>query len=905
MVTKSAVIGIDLGTADSYVAFVGKGIVDVVQNEVSKRATPTLVGFTDRERLLGDSALAQIKSNAKNTCRNFKHLLGRKLEAPDLQKETFWSTSRLADAEDGSPGYDVTFKGEQRVFSATQVSAMFLTKLREITEKWCQAKVADVVISVPSYFADVQRQAVMDAAKIAGLSVLRIMNEHTATALAYGIYRSNDFDPEKPMTVAFCSMGHALFSVAIVQFVRGKLTVLYEKSALVGGRDMDELLIREFAAQFQKKHGCDPLSSKKAAFKLEDAVTKTKKILSANWEAGCTVECLMEDEDFSSQITRADFEKMCEPAMAKVKGILEEVVAESKVPLESIDSVEIVGGSSRVPWVKKVCSEAFGGKDLSTTMNQEESVARGCALQAAILSPLYKVREFKVEDSSPFPVSIGWQGSAADAAAAKEEDGDTPMGGGADVAGEGEFKTATVFPPHSVMNVVKLLTFWRANPFDIKAEFAEGAPLLPLTPKELGTFRVELPPQDEPKKVKVKAKLTLHGTFSIETAQLVEEEEYEETVKEKRELPPDPEEAEKEGEEAEGPKEEADGDSPMAEDGEEEKPEEVKAKSEEEEQPEADAPMPDKEEVSENKENQENKEPEDAEVADEEKKETNGKPHKKKAPEKRYEWVDVVKKKKRTKKTDLTVAAQGRPGLNDNTVSKRMDEEFAMQAEMRQILETDERRNDLESYIFTTRDKICEGNAWGPYISGPDRDSFNSALTSAEDWLYDNLEATKAQFIEKLEELKILGDPVVWRFKEAGMRADWVAAVAGTVKNYRTAAETPGDKYGHIAADKLVKIVTACTELEKWLDDTKAKQETLSRFEKPVLICADMEKKNHELAKMADDILKEPRPPPPKPEKKEEAPKEDGEKKKEEPVKEEQKEADAADEGGAQNMDVD
>jgi len=878
MVTKSAVVGIDLGTSESYVAFVGKGMV---QNEVSKRATSTLVGFTDRERLLGDSALAQIKSNAKNTCRNFKHLLGRKVDASDLHKESFWSTSKLTTAEDGFAGYDVSYKGEPRVFSAVQCTAMYLTKLREITEKWCQARVADVVISVPSYFSDVQRQALMDSAKIAGLSVLRVMNEHTATALAYGIYRSNDFDPEKPLTVAFCSMGHALFSVCIVQFVRGKLTVLCEKTELVGGRDMDECLMREFAAQFNKKVGCDPLSNKKAAFKLEDAVTKTKKILSANSEAGLSVECLMEDEDFGSQMTRADFERMCEPAINKTRAVLESVIAECKVPVEQIDSVEIVGGASRVPWVKRVCSEAFGGKDLSTTMNQEESVARGCALQAAILSPLYKVREFKVEEFSPFPINVGYMGSAADSSAAKEEeDGDTQMAGG-----EGEYKTTTVFPASSPMNVLKLMTFYRSGPFDLKAEFADEKQLLPGTPKELGSFRIELPPQTEPKKVKVKARLTLHGTLSLESAQLVEEEEYEETVKEKRELPPDPEEPpppppaegeaaapEPEATEAPAPAPEADGD----------------------------VPMTDQQQAGENT---EGKEQENGEVEGE-KKEAEPKVPEKKEPEKKYEWVDVVKKKKRTKKTDLTITATGRPGLGDDVVQKRMDEEFAMQSEMRLIIETDEKRNDVESYIFTMRDKVSEGNEYGPYISPADREAFCSALTAAEDWLYDNPDSTKAQYIDKLEDLKITGDPVVWRFKETGMRADWVAAVTGTVSNYRKAAENPGEKYGHISPDKLGKIVTACTELEKWLNDMKAKQESVPMYEKPVLICADMEKKNQELAKMADEIFKEPKPPPPKPEKKEEPPKEEEQKKEEENPKEEEKAPEQAPDD-AQNMDVD
>merc|ERR1719428_854342 len=221
--------------------------------------------------------------------------------------------------------------------------------------------------------------------------------------------------------------------------------------------------------------------------------------------------------------------------MDRVKAVLEGCKAMCSVPIDQIDSVEIVGGAVRVPWVKRMFQEAFGGKELSTTMNFEESVARGCALQAAILSPLYKVRDFKVEDCSPFAVNVGWMGSAADAEANKvEEDGDTPM-----LGGEGEYKTATVFPEGSQMNVLKMLTFYRKGPFDVKAEYLDAKLLLPGTSKDLGSYKIELPPQTEPKKIKVKAKLTLNGCFTVESAQLVEEEEYEETVKEKRELPPD------------------------------------------------------------------------------------------------------------------------------------------------------------------------------------------------------------------------------------------------------------------------------------------------------------------------------------------------------------------------------
>jgi heat shock protein 4 len=839
MVSKSSVIGIDLGSATSFVGYVGKGIVDIVQNEVSKRDTPSLVGFTDRERLLGDAALSQIKSNAKNSCRNFKHLMGQNCDSPYVEKEHFWSTSKLGKAEDGHPGYEVVYKGTPRTMSATQVCAMMLTKLREVTEKWTEGKVADCVIGVPSYFSDAHRQAILDAAKIAGVSVLRLMNEHTATALAYGIYRTNDFDPEKPMTVAFCSMGHTIFSVSVVQFVRGKLTCLCEKSDKVGGRDMDECLMREFAAQFKKKVGCDPLSNKKAAFKLEDAVTKTKKILSANSEAGINCECLMEDEDFASNITRDIFLNMCQPMMDKVQAVLDAAKAACGLTMDQIDVVEIVGGATRVPWVKEMCSKAFG-RELSTTMNADESVARGCALQAAILSPLYKVRDFSVNDISPYGVSVGWMGSAADAEAKTEEEADTQHM----AAAEGEYKTATVFPAGSAMNTCKLLTFYRKGPFEIKAEYVDESLLIPGTSKCLGTYKIDIPPQPEPKKVKVKANLTIHGTFTISSAQIVETEEYEETRKEKREVEPTPEEIAKAEEEAKAAAEAA-----AAAEG---------------------APP--------------------AEGAEGEKKEPE-----KKAPEKKYEWVDVTKKKTRTKHTDVPIIPSNVPGLPAAELQKRMDEESAMQADMAEIIETDEKRNDLESYILNMRDKTTSSGEYGEFIIEADRQKFHADLTKIEDWLYDTEDATKVMYVEKLDELKVTGDPVVWRYKESQIRGEWSTALAGTISNYKTAAQNPGEKYGHISPDKLGKIVAECDKTMAWLKDLEAKQAGMAKHERPILVCADMDQKNKDLAQFADDILKEPKPKPPEPpkeEKKEEA--KEGDKKEGEAPAEEAKKASGA-----------
>ena len=729
---QKLVIGIDLGTADSYVGYIRGGAIEVVQNEVSQRKTPSLVGFTDRERLLGDSALSQIKSNAKNTCRNFKHLLGQRFDSPAIESEKFWSTCPLVASEDGFASYSVSYKGEMTQFSATEVAAMFLTKLKQVTEDWCGAKVADAVIAVPSSFSDFQRQALLDSAAIADLNVLRVVNDHTATALEYGFFRNANFDAEKPTTVAFCQMGHSNFSVAIVQFLKGKLTVLCERSDKVGGRDMDECLIRAFAEQFKKKTGCDVLTNKKACFKLEDAVAKTKKILSANSEASVSCECLMEDQDFGSNVDRDTFLDMCKPMMRKVSDVLEAAKAACNMPVSSIDAVEICGGAARVPWVKEMCSKAFGGKELSTTMNADECVARGCALQAAILSPLYKVREFKVEDSSRFPISLGWQ---------------MPVDGNGSV----KAMSSVVFSEDSVMNYMKVITFRRKAPFELTAAYADEKMLPQGTSKDLGTYTIEVPVHEAVKKVKVKTALTLHGTFSVQGAQLVEELE------------------------------------------------------------ELDAPAPDAAEDHE------------------------------------------ASRKRKIKRVDLQISKKGCPGLGEGALKKSKEREEKMIQDMQEVIETNARKNDLEAYILGMRSGITEGGKYAAYIKAEDGAALLKHLDSAEDWLYDHPDDPKEAFVQKLNELKVLGGPVESRYRDDTRRPELINTLEESIGRFKAAAQKPTRSITDNA--KLQGLEKTCDEVRQWLSDLKEQQSKLSKLDNSVLTTETLEAKTEELAKLADSVL--------------------------------------------------
>jgi len=203
-----------------------------------------------------------------------------------------------------------------------------------------------------------------------------------------------------------------------------------------------------------------------------------------------------------------------------------------------------------------------------------------------------------------------------------------------------------------------------------------------------------------------------------------------------------------------------------------------------------------------------------------------------------------------------------------------------MQADMADIIELDEKRNDLESYIFNMRDKTSSSGKYGEFITEADRQIFHTNLTKMEDWLYDAEGPTKVMYVEKLNELKVVGDPVVWRFKESEIREEWSAALTGTISNYKTAAQNPGEKYGHISPDKLGKVVAECDKTSAWLKDLQAKQEGMAKHERPILVCADMDQKNKDLAQFADDVLKEPKPKPPEP------PKEDKTEDKKEAAKE-------------------
>lgn len=390
-----SVVGFDFGNESGVVAVARQRGIDVVLNDESKRETPALVCFGDKQRFLGTAGAASSLMNPKNTISQIKRLIGRPFSDPELQRDLKALPFVVIEGPDGFPLIQARYLGEVRTFTPTQVLGMVFSDLKIIAEKNLNAAVVDCCIGIPIYFTDLQRRAVLDAATIAGLHPLRLIHETTATALAYGIYKT-DLPENEPLNIAFVDVGHSSLQVCIVAFKKGQLKILsHSFDRNLGGRDFDEVLFQHFAAKFKEEYKIDVFQNAKACLRLRAACEKLKKVLSANPEAPLNIECLMDEKDVRGFIKRDEFEQISIPILERVKKPLEKALQEAGLTTENIHTVEVVGSSSRVPAIIKILTEFFG-KDPRRTMNASECVAKGCALQCAILSPTFKVREFQV-----------------------------------------------------------------------------------------------------------------------------------------------------------------------------------------------------------------------------------------------------------------------------------------------------------------------------------------------------------------------------------------------------------------------------------------------------------------------------------------------------------------------------
>ncbi|KAL0969063.1 hypothetical protein UPYG_G00222200 [Umbra pygmaea] len=498
-----SVVGIDVGFQNCYIAVARSGGIETIANEYSDRCTPACVSLASKNRTIGNAAKGQIITNFKNTIHGFKKLHGRAFDDPYVQAEKPKFPYSLHKLANGNTGIKVRYLNEDKVFTIEQVTAMLLTKLKETSESALKKPVVDCVISVPSFFTDAERRSVMDATQIAGLNCLRLINDTTAVALAYGIYKQDLPTPEeKPRNVVFVDLGHSSFQVSISAFNKGKLKILATAfDPYLGGRNFDEVLVEHFCEDFKTRYKLNVKDNPRALLRLSQECEKLKKLMSANCsDLPINIECFMNDIDVTGKMNRVQFEEMCTALLMRVEAPLKAAMEQSKLSREEVYALEVVGGATRIPSVKERIFKFFG-KDVSTTLNADEAVARGCALQCAILSPAFKVREFSITDVVPFPITLRWKSPT--------EDG----------VGECEVYSKNHAAPFS-----KVITFHKKEPFDLEA-FYSLPQELPYPDVRIGHFSVQnvVPqPDGDISKVKVKVRINVHGIFSVSSASLME-----------------------------------------------------------------------------------------------------------------------------------------------------------------------------------------------------------------------------------------------------------------------------------------------------------------------------------------------------------------------------------------------
>ena len=535
-----------------------------------------MVGFND-SRSMGEGAQIQANSNFRNTIKFMKQFIGIPFEDPRAQSEMSRVPFTCVPVKHASGGPDsigvkVTLNSEETVLPIENVAGIFFKHMGTIVaERNAETSTADVkdlfptdwVITIPGFYTDAQRRALLAGCQTVKMDgVQRLMHEHTATALAFGIFKDirKEFTKDKPTKVMFLDIGASSYSVCVATFEPGKLMVnTAQFDATLGGREFDQIIAEWLAAKFEEKFAgklsAKPMDKPKVVLKLLTAAERAKKTLSPAGvkEARINLECLMDDLDFNCVLTAEEYEKMAAPLLARLAAPIERALAETKLKVSDLSSVEIVGGSSRIGCVKRELAKTLGldakavNNGLSTTMNADEAVARGAALQSAILSPRFKVLPYEIVEQAPFPVKVSWEGDEGIEVADGTNGVDIPT------------NAVVMFDRGSNFNCVRRVTLRKSGDFKVTASYDSSAGSYGFpegSSKDIAVFTVKCPEGNE-NKVRVNIKQDIHGTILLSSAQMVEE--IEEIVEAEMK---EPETKEGEAKEGEAPKEEGEAPKP-------------------------------------------------------------------------------------------------------------------------------------------------------------------------------------------------------------------------------------------------------------------------------------------------------------------------------------------------------
>jgi heat shock 70kDa protein 1/2/6/8 len=378
--TKS--IGIDLGTTYSCVGVFQNDRVDIITNDQGNRTTPSYVAFTESERLIGDAAKNQASMNAENTIFDAKRLIGRKFSDKYVQSDMKLWPFKVVEME-GKPNIQVKYKHELKTFSPEEISSMVLIKMKEIASSYLGEEVNDAVVTVPAYFNDSQRQATKDAGIIAGLNILRVINEPTAAAIAYGVDKKNAVE----QNILIYDCGGGTFDVTLLTIDDGIFEVMATAGDThLGGEDFDNRLVHHFLSEFKRKYKKDPSTNLRSMKRLRTAAERAKRTLSSSSTASVEIDSFFEGIDFFTSITRARFEELCMDLFRSTIDPVDKVLRDSKISKSQVHEVILVGGSTRIPKIQSLLSDFFNNKELNRSINPDEAVAYGAAIQAAILT---------------------------------------------------------------------------------------------------------------------------------------------------------------------------------------------------------------------------------------------------------------------------------------------------------------------------------------------------------------------------------------------------------------------------------------------------------------------------------------------------------------------------------------
>ncbi|EFP79614.1 Heat shock protein ssb1 [Puccinia graminis f. sp. tritici] len=405
-------IGIDLGTTYSCVGVWQNDRVEIIANDQGNRTTPSYVAFTAEERLIGDAAKNQAAMNPRMTVFDAKRLIGRRFDDSDVKKDmVHWPFAVIE--KDGNPFIQVDYLGETKTFSPQEISAMVLAKLKETAETKLGKEVKKAVITVPAYFNDSQRLSTKDAGAIAGLDVLRIINEPTAAAIAYGLGEASDKKEKKERTVLIFDLGGGTFDVSLLSIAGGVFTVKATAGDThLGGEDFDNALLEHFKNEFKRKTKLDIDGDARALRRLRSACERAKRTLSSVTQTTVEVDSLFQGTDFSSAISRARFEEINAQTFRSTLDPVDKVLKDAKIDKSKVEDIVLVGGSTRIPKIQSLVSDFFGGRQLNKSINPDEAVAYGAAVQAAVLTgqTSEKTADLLLLDVAPLSLGVAMQG---------------------------------------------------------------------------------------------------------------------------------------------------------------------------------------------------------------------------------------------------------------------------------------------------------------------------------------------------------------------------------------------------------------------------------------------------------------------------------------------------------------